>query len=210
MTISGLPISPATPLASAARPRAAEKAARADTAVSAKDQRAATQKELAIKRVQQLREQMKAIKMLHASDPKGMTRALAQLARELMAAVKDYRDAGGRGGDAGGTLAETAAAANAPQTPADPYREQQQRSQATLREADAEGDVAFVRDTRDLVKSVKELLVASRRQIRRDSPEAKQGVQGARDIRTIEKMLDDLDRGSSGAILAGRLIKLDA
>jgi hypothetical protein len=55
-----------------------------------------TQKRQARAKVQQLIEWLKIVKKLYAQDPKGMAKALAQVFKDLKAAVKAFRDAGGQ------------------------------------------------------------------------------------------------------------------
>lgn len=54
------------------------------------------QKAQAKAKLQQIIEWLKIVKKLYANDPKGMAKALAQVFKDLKAAVKAYRDAGGQ------------------------------------------------------------------------------------------------------------------
>ncbi|MBI1406253.1 MAG: hypothetical protein GC145_09025 [Caulobacter sp.] len=54
------------------------------------------QKAQAKAKLQQIIEWLKIVKKLYANDPKGMAKALAQVFKDLKAAVKAYRDAGGK------------------------------------------------------------------------------------------------------------------
>lgn len=61
--------------------------------------RNAQAKAVARKKIEELKERLRALRMLFAADPKGMARAAAALAKELGAAVKDYQAAGGSAGE---------------------------------------------------------------------------------------------------------------
>lgn len=54
------------------------------------------QKHQAKAKVQQLMDWLKIVRKLYANDPKGMAKALAQVFKDLKAAVKAYKDAGGQ------------------------------------------------------------------------------------------------------------------
>jgi hypothetical protein len=56
---------------------------------------AENQKQQAKAKIQQIMEWLKILKKLYAMDPKGMAKALAQVFKDLKAAVKAYKDAGG-------------------------------------------------------------------------------------------------------------------
>lgn len=81
---------------------------------------AESKKQQAKAKIQQLMEWLKIVRKLYASDPKGMAKALAQVFKDLKAAVKLYRDAGGDEMKASGAAASAVMApAAAPSAPAD-------------------------------------------------------------------------------------------
>jgi hypothetical protein len=63
-------------------------------------------------RIQQVVEWLKIVRKLYAQDPKGMAKALAQAFKDLKAAVKSYREAGGQEMAMSGDLAGAALANN--------------------------------------------------------------------------------------------------
>ncbi len=74
-------------------------------------------KEQARQKVQQIVERLKILRKLFAADPKQMARALAQIFKELKAAVQAYAKAGG---EELGLAADAAGAATAPPSAKDP------------------------------------------------------------------------------------------
>ncbi len=63
-------------------------------------------------KIQQVVEWLKIVRKLYAQDPKGMAKALAQAFKDLKAAVKSYREAGGQEMAMSGELAGAALANN--------------------------------------------------------------------------------------------------
>ena len=63
-------------------------------------------------RIQQVVEWLKSVRKLYAQDPKGMAKALAQAFKDLKAAVKSYREAGGQEMAMSGELAGAAISNN--------------------------------------------------------------------------------------------------
>jgi hypothetical protein len=111
-----LPAAPATPspAASSASPAARSPASKYETEAAEKLQAqkdalatlkvlpkvtSDNAKMLAKQKVDQVREKIKQLKMLCAGDPKRLARLVAQLAKELGEAVKQYMAAGGSAGD---------------------------------------------------------------------------------------------------------------
>ncbi|MBS0298192.1 MAG: hypothetical protein JSR45_17980 [Proteobacteria bacterium] len=94
------PAPPPTPGQAAATIQALSKAevakdaaqARANPMFQAQDSR----KTQARAKLQQIREWLKIVKKLYAQNPKGMAQAVAQVVKDLKAALKEYADAGGR------------------------------------------------------------------------------------------------------------------
>lgn len=75
---------------------------------------AESQKQQAKAKVQQIMEWLKIVRKLYAMDPKGMAKALAQVFKDLKAAVKAYKDAGGDEMQASGAAASAAISSGAP------------------------------------------------------------------------------------------------
>jgi len=75
----------------------------------------AERKAAAMEKIQRIKEQLKALRMLGAGDPKAMARQAARLSRELAAAVKEYAAANGGKAPAGIPTAAPAASGS-PQT----------------------------------------------------------------------------------------------
>lgn len=71
-----------------------------------------SRKAMAKAKIQQVVEWLKIVRKLYAQDPKGMAKALAQAFKDLKAAVKSYREAGGQEMAMGGELAGAAIANN--------------------------------------------------------------------------------------------------
>ncbi len=67
----------------------------------------AERKETARQKVEQLKKQIQALRMMAAGDPKAAARRAAQLSRELAAATKEYASAGGNAGELGGISTAT-------------------------------------------------------------------------------------------------------
>jgi hypothetical protein len=80
-----------------------------------------SRKAMAKAKIQQVVEWLKIVRKLYAQDPKGMAKALAQAFKDLKAAVKSYREAGGQEMAMSGELAGAALANNrSPEKTADP------------------------------------------------------------------------------------------
>lgn len=75
-----------------------------------------TRKQQARSRLQQVREWLKIVRKLFAQDPKGMARALAQAFKDLKAAVKAFKDAGGQDMGAAGDVVGAALTAGRART----------------------------------------------------------------------------------------------
>ena len=75
----------------------------------------AERKAAAMEKIQRIKEQLKALRMLGSGDPKAMARQAARLSRELAAAVKEYAAANGGKAPAGIPTAAPAASGS-PQT----------------------------------------------------------------------------------------------
>lgn len=75
---------------------------------------AESQKQQAKAKVQQILDWLKIVRKLYAMDPKGMAKALAQVFKDLKAAVKAYKDAGGDEMQASGAAASAAISSGAP------------------------------------------------------------------------------------------------
>jgi|GEM_PF-1600311 len=71
-----------------------------------------SRKAMAKAKIQQVVEWLKIVRKLYAQDPKGMAKALAQAFKDLKAAVKSYREAGGQEMAMSGELAGAALANN--------------------------------------------------------------------------------------------------
>lgn len=99
-------------------------------------------------RVEAVREQLKLIKELYAQNPKEMAKALRHLVKELKAALKAYKEAGGDMQAVGGAGLTALAAAPAPSetwtAPADDALSGETGSEQDERTASAEPDATIV------------------------------------------------------------------
>ncbi|MFZ5747558.1 MAG: hypothetical protein ACOY45_07845 [Pseudomonadota bacterium] len=137
-------------------------------------------------KVRELKDRIAALRLVFAGDRKGLARAVAALARELGAAVKEYAAAGGNAAGLGnvgtaagpaadaqigaerGRTAETgtgeptatqpAAAEPAAQAGTDAYRARITRVKAEERRGDGTRDAEFARDVRALLRKLKAAL----------------------------------------------------
>lgn len=90
---------------------------------------AESQKQQAKAKVQQIIEWLKIVKKLYAMDPKGMAKALAQVFKDLKAAVKAYRDAGGDEMSASGAaVGSVMASSSAPEAKDDAQKADEQQT----------------------------------------------------------------------------------
>lgn len=144
-------------------------------------------------RVQAIVERLKVLKKLFGADPKAMARALAQVFKELKAAVDDYRRAGGDEMAAAGQASSAAmATANAEQAAtggddakAPPSRETSAPYDAVvteLKKTIGEDGLDFMRGVRSLANDLRDLLESARTQARVHKPE-----------KTLTKALEDAD-----------------
>ncbi len=124
----------------------------------------------AAERVARIKEQLKMLRQMAGMDPKMVARVAAQLAKELAAAVKDYKAAGGTDNSvatpttnpaatAGAKAPEEAAAEPAPHAPApDAVKATQsyEKSQALdTGAAEKEQDRGFLKDAKEILEELK-------------------------------------------------------
>ena len=141
-------------------------------------------KDQARARVQRLIEQMKLLKKLYADDPKKMAKALAEAAKELQGAVKDY------------------AAASARKTLEDEAK------------AEAAGDMDFIKLVRGLGADLKDLLLTARTKAALTMKEKFEETDDYKDaekgLKDLGKSVDDLDQQVRSDMPPGSLMTLAA
>lgn len=167
-------------------------------------------KDQARARVQRLIEQMKLLKKLYADDPKKMAKALAEAAKELQGAVKDYaaaaKDSGEMFADDFKSLPDAAAnpdaAASARKTLEDEAK------------AEAAGDMDFIKLVRGLGADLKDLLLTARTKATLTMKERFEETDDYKDaekgLKDLGKSVDDLDQQVRSDMPPGSLLTLAA
>lgn len=183
-----------------------------------------TRKQQARAKLQQVREWLKIVRKLYAQNPTGMARSLAQVFKDLKAAVQAYRDAGGREmGDA----ASAVDAVLAPPPPAaaagkaDEAREGPDAAEASnqvsaetdapapagpalydavvgeVRKMIGEDGLQFLKEVRGLADEVKKLLETARGQAAarpRDKDTDQAFEDSDKALKALHETLDQMDR----------------
>jgi hypothetical protein len=173
-------------------------------------QRKAQQKAQAQQRIAQIKQSIKALRQFHGLDPKATARMVAQLAKQLAQAVKDYQSAGGSDAsvssgastsDVSGSSSTASSvpaadtAATSSPTPeskaATAYGQTQQITVAT--DSNAQQDSAFIND----VNQIKNDLRNFAKQLR-NSLKTKFMPEGLdpdlKDVNAADKALDEVDK----------------
>jgi hypothetical protein len=178
-----------------------------------------TWKQMAKAKVQELIERVRILKKLYSGDPREMARMLAQVFKELKAAVRAYKDATGdelgmAGDVAAGALNATAAGSSPGGTGDTPDK----AADGKTAEGDASGGQAaggasayaqvtqdvreglgqdaldFAKQVRELARTLSDLLETARGQARARSP----SKETARALEDADKSLSDLRQGLDG------------
>lgn len=180
---------------------------------SSKTQASAERKEAARQKIQQLKAQIQALRMMAQGDPKTVARQAARLARELASAVREY-SGGGSGSDmsaAAATGAATGAATNV--APVDNAAADADTAEDTAPESVTgavstgggarlsfnQDDAAFAGEARGLMGNLKNILKQARDKMARQN----EGTH-TRDTQEAESALQEAQRGLN-AIMAGAL-----
>lgn len=143
--------------ARAARPQAAGDAQADDPVADSRKAARQAAKDQARQRVLQLVERLKTIKKFASENPEVMARQLAQVAKELKAALKAYADAGG---SASGW--QTSLSPTAPAGPDAEPRDVYQQMKAQVSGSEAAGDMDFLKQAKGVAATIKEFLTKAK------------------------------------------------
>ncbi len=163
-------------------------------------------------RVQALVERLKILKKLYAYNPQGMAKALAQVFKELKAAVQDYARAGGDEMGVAGSAAEASAGTSASggdgatggsgggaggQGGPAPQHALYEAVTGEVRRMVGEDGLEFVKEVRELTNSLSGLLETARTQARIKKPDdaMKHAFEDADDgLKSLRDAMSDMEQ----------------
>ncbi|BCW90963.1 hypothetical protein sos41_41400 [Alphaproteobacteria bacterium SO-S41] len=167
----------------------AEDAAAADPA---KERRQAAKAE-AKARILQILDRLRELKKAGADNPEFMAKQLAQIAKELKAALKAYAQAGG---SAAGW--QTSLNAPAPAEPGAPPKDVYEQMKEQVSGSEAAGDMDVLKYAKGIAKTIREELEKARLKLTFAKPDDK--TKDAIDetettLKEVGKAIEDMDRG---------------
>jgi len=153
-----------------------------------------TRKEAARQKLERLKAQLQALRMLANSDPEAAAREAARLARELASAVREYVSAGGDASAAAGASA-LGVADTASEEDDEPDMKTLVATQPAPPVAGDDADGQFFREARAVKKALKDIIEAIKRE-REDDSNAR-----AADLRDADRALRDTERTLGGTMI---------
>lgn len=176
--------------AAADNPAATKAADEAQEAAKARRQQA---KAAAKEKIVQILDRLRKLKQFASDNPEVMAKQLAQVTKELMAAIKAYAAAGGS--PTGGWQTSLNASSPTRDDGTPKSAEEQMRDQVSGSEA--AGDMDFLKYAKAAVKKIKEYLEKAKLQTALHGPnkETKEAFDETdATLKEVEKAMDDMDR----------------